>query len=83
MIDSDPSKKYMEGVFDKMMGARAAVTGSDATYNKADGYIADGFTSIQQYYESDYVEILTFYGDYFDTENGVLYKNRIITAARS
>ena len=81
MIDSDPSKKYMEGVFDKMMGARAAVTGSDATYNKADGYIADGFTSIQQYYESDYVEILTFYGDYFDSENGVLYKNRIITVA--
>ena len=31
MIDSDPSKKYMEGVFDKMMGARAAVTGSDST----------------------------------------------------
>ncbi len=81
MIDSDPSKKYMEAVFDKMMGARAAVTGSDATYNKADGYIADGFTSIQQYYESDYVEILTFYGDYYDTENGVLYKNRIITIA--
>jgi hypothetical protein len=81
MIDSDPSKKYMEGVFDKMMGARAAVTGSDATYNKADGYIADGFTSIQQYYESDYVEILTFYGDYYDSENGVLYKNRIITVA--
>lgn len=79
MIDADPSKSYMEGVFSKMMGARAAVRGSDATYDKADGYIADGFTSIQQYYESDYVEVLTFYGDYYDTENGVLLKNRVIT----
>lgn len=80
MIDTDPSKSYMEDVFGKMMGARAAVRGSgDATFSKADGYIADGFTSIQQYYESDYVEILTFYGDFYDTAEGKLYSDRIIT----
>lgn len=79
MIDNDPSKGYMEGVFDKMMGSRAAVRGSDAAYNKADGFIADGFTSIQQYYESDYVEILTFYGDFYDTETGKLHSDRVIT----
>jgi hypothetical protein len=69
----------MEGVFSKMMGARASVRSSDSAYDKAEGYIADGFTSIEQYYESDYVEVLTFYGDYYDTENGKLLKNRIIT----
>lgn len=79
MIDEDPSKSYMEAVFDKMMGSRAAVRGSDSAYNKADGYIADGFTSIQQYYESDYVEILTFYGDFYDTMEGKLHSNRIVT----
>ena len=67
MIESDPSKDYMEGVFSKMMGARASVRSSDSAYDKAEGYIADGFTSIEQYYESDYVEVLTFYGDYYDT----------------
>lgn len=78
MIEKDPSKKYMDGVFTKMMEARAAVRGG-GTYEKADGYIADGFSSIQQYYESNYVEILTFYGDYYDAETGKLSTDRIIT----
>jgi len=80
MIEEDPSKAYMAEVFDKMMGARAAVRGSgEGTFAKSDGYIADGFTSIQQYYESDYVEILTFYGDFYDTEAGKLHTDRVIT----
>ena len=80
MINEDPSKAYMEEVFNKMLGARAAVRGSgESTFAKADGYIADGFTSIQQYYESDYVEILTFYGDFYDTEAGKLHTDRVIT----
>ena len=80
MIEEDPSKAYMSEVFDRMMGARAAVRGSgEGTFAKADGYIADGFTSIQQYYESDYVEILTFYGDFYDTEAGKLHSDRVIT----
>ena len=78
MIENDPSKEYMSSVFTKMMEARAAVRGG-GTYEKADGYIADGFSSIQQYYESNYVEILTFYGDYYDAETGKLSTDRIIT----
>ncbi len=78
MIEEDPSKSYMEDVFTKMMGARASVRTSDTEY-KGDGYIADGFTSIQQYYESDYVEILTFYGDFYDTAEGKLHTDRVIT----
>jgi hypothetical protein len=79
MIDEDPSKTYLAEVLDKMISARAAVRGVDSTIDKADGYIADGFTSIQQYYESDYVEILTFYGDIYDYANGDFWSNRIIT----
>jgi hypothetical protein len=78
MIDNDPSNSHLEGVFSKMMGARAAVRGADSEY-KADGFIADGFSSIQEYYESDYVEILTFYGDFYDTAGGELHSDRIIT----
>ena len=78
MINDDPSKQYMQDVFDKMLGARAYVKGADS-YHKADGFIADGFTSIEQYYESNYVEVLTFYGDFYDSNEDKLYENRIIT----
>ena len=78
MIDNDPSNKHLEGVFTKMMGARASIRTSDSEY-KADGFIADGFSSIQEYYESDYVEILTFYGDFYDTAEGKLHSDRVIT----
>jgi hypothetical protein len=79
MIQEDPSKDYLQAILDKMLYSRAAVKGGDATYDKADGFVADGFTSIQQYYESDYVEILTFYGDIFDYKTETLLTDRIIT----
>jgi hypothetical protein len=79
IVDKDPSKKHWENIITKMMYARAAIRSADSAYNKADGFIADGFTSIQQYYESDYVEILTFYGDIFDYNENKLHSDRIIT----
>jgi hypothetical protein len=79
MIDSDPSNKYLQGVFDKMMSARKNVRGTDGHFDKAEGFIADGFTSIEQYYESDYVEIMTFYGDIYDQMSGELMSDRVIT----
>ena len=78
MIDEDPSNSHLEAIFNKMVGARASIRGSDDNY-KADGFIADGFSSIQQYYESDYVEILTFYGDFYDASTGKLHSDRVIT----
>jgi hypothetical protein len=78
MINDDPSKEYMQGVFDRMIGARAAVRGSD-TQHKAEGFIADGFNSIEQYYDSNYVEVLTFYGDFYDENEDKLHEDRIIT----
>lgn len=45
---------------------------------KSDGYIADGFGSIENYYNSSVVEFLTFYGDLFDKHSGNLQANRVI-----
>jgi hypothetical protein len=42
-------------------------------------YSMDGFTSFRAYLLSDYVEILTFYGDYYDPINDTFEKNRVIT----
>lgn len=79
MVDADPGNTELATAFLKLSKGRAAVRGSDATFAKADGFIADGFTSIQQYYESDYVEVLTFYGDMYDKETGDFYTDRVIT----
>lgn len=79
MVDADPKNAYLAGILDKMVGARAAIRTSDATFDKSEGFVADGFSSIQQYYGSDYVEVLTFYGDIYDYEAGKLWTDRIIT----
>jgi hypothetical protein len=47
--------------------------------NKSTAYLVDGFGSLQEYYQSGYVEILEFEGDYFDQVNNKLYENAIIT----
>jgi hypothetical protein len=47
-------------------------------FNKAAAYSVDGFGSYQEYLGSEYVEVLTFYGDYYDTVNDLLYENNEI-----
>lgn len=50
------------------------ITGGDLrTYD--DYYNVDGFTNFQMYLQSDYVEVLTFYGDIYDRYADVFYKN--------
>lgn len=48
-------------------------------FNKACGYAADGFGSMYEYYQGQYVEVLEFYGDYHNHLTGELQTNRIIT----
>jgi len=38
----------------------------------------DGFGSYREYLESGYIEVLTFYGDMYDSENDELLKNHMI-----
>lgn len=53
-------------------------------YHKALGFSVDGFGDMREYYESQYVELLTFKGDYYDTESGETFKNQeIIVIDRS
>lgn len=53
-------------------------------FKKALGYSVDGFGDMREYYGSDYVEILTFEGDYYNKETEVLEENiQIIIIDRS
>lgn len=74
MADTDP---VYEQAFNKIMANRSVVGRSEIEYAKSEAFVADGFSSIQQYYESDYVEVLTFYGDIFDGEE--FHNSRVIT----
>lgn len=42
-------------------------------------YSVDGFTSFRAYLITDMVEVLTFYGDWYDLHNDEFKKNRVIT----
>ena len=68
----------LSSIIDKMLDVRQRVA-SDVSFEKSDGFVADGFSNIQQYYGSNYVEVLTFYGDIYDVETKKLMKDRIIT----
>lgn len=50
-------------------------------FDKACGFQMDGFGNMYEYYQSDFMEILEFYGDYHDQETGELYVNKVITIA--
>ncbi len=65
-------------IFAEMMRVRDEV-GSATNVSKSEGFVADGFGSLQNYYGSSYVEFLTFYGDMYDRHERKLHRNRIIT----
>lgn len=75
-------EKYRE-IFNRMMMNRQTVA-SATSHEKSEGYVADGFNSIEHYYGTDYVEILTFMGDIYDINEGVLKQNyKIVVADRA
>lgn len=52
---------------------------TSADQAKLQGFIADGFNSLIDYYRSGLVEFLEFEGDLYDSTNNVLYENHVIT----
>ena len=42
-------------------------------------YNMDGFTSFRAYLQTDFVEVLTFHGDFYDYVNDIYEQNRVIT----
>ena len=78
-IEETVDNSYMKKLLDKMMHNRSSTSGVDIDVSKSQAFIADGFSTLNEYYESNYVEILTFYGDIYDSENETFHKNRTIS----
>ena len=79
-IQDHPDSGFLQEVFKKSMEKRHQFRGmSERDYDKNSAFMVDGFDSFMDYFNSDYVELLDFYGDIYDYETGELHKNRIIT----
>jgi hypothetical protein len=77
--DSDEAKMYRYAIERTSNLRRKVRELSQGDVLKSEGFQMDGFGSIQQYYGSDYVEVLTFHGDMYDVEKDELYENHVIT----
>lgn len=81
-VESSPEKGYLKEIVDdsfkKRSHIRAGSSGIRDT-RKNRSYIVDGFGSYRDYFDSDYVELLEFYGDIWDEESKTLLRNYHIT----
>ena len=79
-VDDHPEFRYDKTAFDKALDTRRILSNMRVEdIDKAEAYLADGFGTLSEYYQSGYVEILEFEGDIHDQVTGELMERRIIT----
>lgn len=90
-IDDHPELGYYKDIFTNIVEKRAALitalsadnqkfTGiSQGDYFKNTAFQIDGFSNYLEYFQSNYVEVLDFYGDYYDTKTKEFHKNKLIS----
>jgi hypothetical protein len=79
-IDDHPESGFYDQVWDKIMETRSKFVGLvTEDFSKTNQFQIDGFGSFLEYFQGDYIEVLDFYGDYYDEETRKSYKNQVIT----
>lgn len=79
-IEDRPELGYLQEVFDSVLEKRHRFSGlSQGDFKKSSQMQIDGFGSFLEYFQSEYVELLHFYGDIYDVHTGEFKKNRVIT----
>lgn len=79
-LSNDENRDTYQALFDYLMEIRSRARGIQGDFVERDGiYQMDGFGSFQQYLMSNTVEVLTFYGDWFNADDNIFEKNRVIT----
>lgn len=79
-LSTDENKESMHELWEYLRSYRQSVRNHTGTLKTLDGfYRMDGFDSFQAYLNSDYCELLTFYGDLYDYQTDTFYKNYKIT----
>ena len=79
-MSNDENRHRMEELFTYLKEIRYHARTFQGDWMQRDHlYSMDGFSSFRAYLLQDFVEILTFYGDYYDYINDHFEKNRVIT----
>jgi hypothetical protein len=83
VVDTDHIEMAREA-FQYLKDYRAQINSSQAGTDlvvKDEIYQIAGFSNYRDYLDSNYIELLTFYGDLYDSDADVLYENYVITVA--
>lgn len=79
-MSSDENREEYETLYKYLYDLRLRARQFIGDWQQRDRlYQMDGFSSFQEYLKSDYVEVLTFYGDWYDPYEDTFEKNRVIT----
>ena len=79
LSSDEGEQRRNQELYNYLKGIRNHVSISPGDLSSVDAFFSvDGFTDFRSYLESDYCEVLTFYGDIYDRETDTLLKNYII-----
>jgi len=79
-LSVDDNREEYETMWNYLKDVRDQAANTSTDWQQRDTmYSIEGFSSFREYLASDTVEILTFYGDLYDSENDKLWKNHVIT----
>lgn len=79
-MSTDENREEYQKLYDYLKDLRYQAQNYLGDWIQRDNlYAIDGFTSFRDYLQSGTVEVLTFYGDYYDNDSGEFYKNRVVT----
>jgi hypothetical protein len=79
-LSNDENREQYEELYDYLKNIRFHARTFQGDWIQRDNlFRMDGFTSFRAYLLSDFVEVLTFFGDWYDYINDNFEKNRVIT----
>lgn len=79
-MSNDENRAEYEALWDYIKQIRSSAVSYEGEWHENNQlYRMDGFDSFRSYLRSDFVELLTFYGDLYDPETDTFYKNHVIT----
>lgn len=80
LAQTTPEEEFWQAALDNRQNVINRMGGySIEDFDKATGFSVDGFGNMYEYYQSDYYEILEFYGDFHNKADNTLQTDRLIT----
>jgi hypothetical protein len=79
-MSNDENREEYEELWNYLKDIRGKALSFEGEWAQKDRmFMMDGFSSFREYLGSDCVEVLTFYGDIYDSDEDVFLKNHVIT----